>query len=77
MEWIPNLEARSLTWLLDALQGAGFSKEESLIAEGITRLLNLQDEHGYWDEGKPSAVETTVTALRVLLDYGCIPIPEN
>jgi hypothetical protein len=69
LDWLPHLEAQPLTWLLDALHGARFLVDEPLIAKGITRLPTLQGEDGAWPD--PHApVETTVTALRLLHDYG-------
>jgi len=41
LDWLPNLDPQPLTWLLDALQAAGFAKEEPLVTQGITRLLDL------------------------------------
>jgi hypothetical protein len=55
--------------MLDALHGAGYSGDDPLIAEGVARLPALRDETGAWPD--PSApVEVTVTALRLLRDYG-------
>ena len=72
LAWLPDLEAQPLTWLLDALLGAGYSRDEPLVAQGNARLLCLQGENGLWAEGEGSALETTVTALRILLDCGSI-----
>lgn len=69
VDWLSHLDAQPLTWLLDALQGAGFSKDEQLIVQGMSRLKTLQDEEGVWADSKYSAVETTVTAVRLLKDY--------
>ncbi len=77
LEWFPDLDSQPLTWLLDALHGAGWSRDEPLVTGGISRLLNLQSENGLWAEGKYSAVETTVTALRILLEYGRLHIPAS
>jgi hypothetical protein len=74
LEWLPNLEAQQLTWLLDALQGAGYSEDEPLVQQGLARLLNLEGASGLWADEKYSTVETTITALRLLLDYGSIPL---
>ena len=72
LDWLPHLEAQPLTWLLDALHGAGFSVDEPLVAKGIARLVILQNEDGAWPD--PHApVETTVTALRLLRDYWSVP----
>jgi hypothetical protein len=70
LEWLPNLEVQPLTWLLDALQGAGFTKAEPLVSEGIARLIDLQGENGLWVLKPNSAIETTITALRLILDFG-------
>lgn len=65
MLWLPDLGAQPLTWLLDALQGASYSSDEPLIADGMARLRALQGSDGTWLD--PHAhVETTVTALRLL-----------
>lgn len=69
LEWLSDLEAQPLTWLLDSLQGAGFSGEESLVEKGIERLVALQDKDGTWGSGQ-TTVETKVTAVRLLSDYG-------
>ena len=74
LEWLPKLAAQPLTWLLDALQGARYSEDEPLVEQGLTRLLNLQGASGLWADEKHSTVETTITALRLLLDYGSIPL---
>jgi hypothetical protein len=73
LEWLPHLEAQPLTWLLDALHGAGFLADEPLVAKGIARLLTLQGEDGVWPDPHYSTVETTITALRLLRDYGSVP----
>jgi|GEM_PF-474877 len=70
LEWLPSLEAQPLTWLLDALRGAGFSADDPLVAKGMDRLLALQSEDGTCRSASDSAIETTVTALRLLHDYG-------
>jgi len=70
LDWLPHLGAQPLTWLLDALQGAGFSSEEPLVARGVARLLTLQSEDGVWRDPHYSTVETTITALRLLRDCG-------
>ena len=69
MGWLPDLEAQPLTWLLDALHGAGFSPHEPLIARGVARLLVLQGQDGTWPAAR-ATIETTVTALRLLRDGG-------
>ena len=68
-EWLPSLEAQPLTWMLDALHGAGFPAKEPLVTRGVTRLSSLQREDGSWSDSQ-AVVETTVTALRLLRDYG-------
>ena len=68
LEWLSDLEAQPLTWLLDSLQGAGFSTEELLVEKGIARLKAQQNEDGTWKSGQ-TTVETTVTAVRLLSDY--------
>lgn len=70
LDWLPQLEAQPLTWLLDALQGAGFSPQEPLVARGLARLQSLQSEDGAWADRQYSPVETTVTALRLLREAG-------
>jgi len=69
LEWLPDLEPRPLTWLLDALYGAGYVRDERLVAEGVKCLLELQGKNGLWAEVKNSMLETTVTALRLLLNF--------
>lgn len=69
LDWLPQLEAQPLTWLLDALYGAGYTMDEALVAEGMARLLTLQNEGGVWLDARYSTVETTVTALRLVCDY--------
>ncbi len=72
LDWLPHLDAQPLTWLLDALHGAGFSVDEPLVAKGIARLPTLQGKDGAWPD--PHAlVETTVTGLRLLRDYWSVP----
>lgn len=73
LDWLPDLEAQPLTWLLDALHGAGFPSDEPLIAKGTARLLALQRKDGAWQAPDDSTLETTVTALRLLYDYGYTP----
>ena len=77
LDWLPDLEAQPLTWLLDALHGAGFSADEPLVAKGIARLLTLQGEDSVWSDPKYSMIETTVTALRLLSDYGSVLVREG
>jgi len=77
LDWLPHLEAQPLTWLLDALHGAGFLVDEPLVARGIARLQTLQGEDGTWPDSHYSTVETTVTALRLLRDYGNVPVREG
>jgi len=69
LEWLPSLEAQPLTWLLDALLGAGFEPAEPLVTEGMGRLQALQNQDGVWLDPFYSTVETTVTALRLLHVY--------
>lgn len=69
LKWLSRLDAQPLTWLLDSLHGAGFSSEDILVKEGITRLLSLQKDDGTWPDPQYSTVETTLTALRLLYDY--------
>jgi hypothetical protein len=69
LDWLPGLDAQPLTWLLDALDGAGYSADEPLVMRGVAGLLALQDENGAWQDSEYSTVETTVTALRLLHDY--------
>lgn len=73
VEWLPHLQSQPLTWLLDALHGAGFSADEPLVAKGIARLATLQSKDGVWSDPRYSIVETTITALRLLHDYGSVP----
>jgi hypothetical protein len=70
LDWLPNLGVQPLTWLLDALQGAGFTMDEPLVSEGIARLINLQGDNGLWALKPNSAIETTVTAIRLLVNFG-------
>ena len=77
LEWLPSLESQPLTWLMDALRWAGYSKSDPLIMECITRLVKLQGENGLWGERNSTAIETTITALRILLDLGSIHIHEH
>jgi hypothetical protein len=70
LDWLPDLDAQPLTWLLDTLHGAGFAADDPLIAAGLDRLLALQRKGGTWQAPDHSVLETTVTALRLLHDYG-------
>lgn len=70
LEWLPELEAQPLTWSLDSLLAAGYSSDEPLVSEGIAQLSSLQGERGLWADDKYSAIETTISALRILLGYG-------
>ncbi len=65
LEWLPHLSAQPLTWLLDALLGAGYSAAEPLIKKGIAHLQTLQNKEGIWATPH-STVETTVTAVKLL-----------
>lgn len=76
-DWLPQLKSQPLTWLLDALQGAGVSVNEPLVIGGIARLESLQNEEGVWPDPQYSTVETTVTVLRLLRDYGSVPVREG
>ena len=69
LDWLPHLGPQPLTWLLDALQGAGYSAKEPLVETGIVQLLALQGDDGLWSDPH-TTVETTITALRLLHDYG-------
>lgn len=73
LDWLPRLEAQPLTWLLDALHGAGFAQDEPLVAKGIAHLLVLQREDGPWPDPRYATTETTITALRILHDYRIVP----
>jgi len=73
LDWFPRLEAQPLTWLLDALHGAGYSADEPLVTKGIARLLALQHENGVWSDAHYPTVETTVTAVRLMRDYKIAP----
>jgi len=77
LNWLPQLEAQPLTWLLDALHGADISAEEPLVKEGIIHLLTLQDEDGTWPDPRYSTVETTITALRLLQDYRSLTVQKG
>jgi len=77
LDWLPRLKSQPLTWLLDALQGAGVSVNEPLVIRGIARLKSLQNETGGWPDPQYSVLETTVTALRLLRDYGTVPVREG
>jgi len=76
-DWLPHLNSQPLTWLLDALHGAGVSVNEPLVIRGIARLESLQNEEGVWPDPQYSTVETTVTVLRLLRDYGSVPVREG
>jgi hypothetical protein len=73
LDWLPDLEAQPLTWLLDALHGAGFSADEPLVTKGMARLLTLRGEAGTWSDPTYSMLETTITAWRLLHDYEARP----
>jgi len=73
LEWVPGIEAQPLTWMLDALHGAGFMLDDPLVTLGLKRLATLQKHDGTWLDPKATVeitVETTMTALRLLHDYG-------
>jgi hypothetical protein len=78
LDWLTDLEAQPLTWLLDALHGAGFSADEPLVAQGIARLPALLGRDGVWSDAKYSTtIETTITALRLLRDHdGGVSTPQ-
>jgi len=67
LEWFPHLSAQSLTWLLDALLGAGYSAKDLLIKKGIAHL-HLQNKDGIWVTPH-STVETTVTAVKLFRQF--------
>jgi len=69
LHWLPHLASQPLTWLLDALHGAGYSVDEPLVTKGMARLCALQDENGIWSAARYSTVGTTVTAMRLLRNY--------
>jgi hypothetical protein len=69
LNWLPRLGAQPLTWLLDALHGAGFTPKEPLVAKALERLESLQAEDGMWPDPQYSIIETTITALRLFHDY--------
>ncbi len=50
---------------------------EPLVIGGIARLESLQNEEGVWPDPQYSTVETTVTVLRLLRDYGSVPVREG
>jgi len=77
LDWLAHIDAQPLTWLLDTLHGAGFSVDEPLVTKGIARLLTLRGKNGIWSDPRYSAVETTVTALRLLRDYRSAHVPEG
>jgi HEAT repeat protein len=70
LDWLPDIHSQPLTWLLDALRGAGFPPDDALIANSMARLLELQREDGAWQAAGDWALETMVTALRLVHDYG-------
>lgn len=73
LDWLPRLEAQPLTWFLDALHGARYTVDEPLVAQGLARLLTLQDEDGVWPDERASMVETTVTAMRLIHETQSAP----
>lgn len=68
LDWLPRIPARPLTWLLDGLQGAGFSLDEPLVSVALDRLTSLQDDDGVWYD-QSASTETTVTALSIFRRY--------
>lgn len=74
---IDRWDAAQLASLLDCLWDAGFGRWDPLVDVGLQRLLALQSAEGGWgSEDNPAAgVETTLRALRVLLNYGVPAIP--
>ncbi|MFX0064978.1 MAG: hypothetical protein ACFFC7_22615 [Candidatus Hermodarchaeota archaeon] len=77
LTWVPRLETQPLTWLLDVLQGAGFSAKDPVVTKGLTRLHALQNKDGTWQDPKYSTVESTITALRLLREYGSFQLEER
>jgi hypothetical protein len=73
LDWLPALPARPLTWLLDGLEGAGFSVEEPLVIAALDRLTSLQDRDGTWHDPR-SPIETTISAISVFRRFG-VPLP--
>jgi 3-methyladenine DNA glycosylase AlkC len=73
LEWLPELKAQPLTWLLDALHGAAYPADDPLVAKGMACLLALRGEDSTWQTPDDPGMETTVTALRLLHDYRSIP----
>ncbi|NIQ06590.1 MAG: hypothetical protein GWO20_12945 [Candidatus Korarchaeota archaeon] len=68
-KWIPNLETQPLTWLFDALHGAGYPAQDSIVEKGVSKLKKLQNAKGIWPDPKYSTVETTITAIRLITEY--------
>ncbi|MFX1501736.1 MAG: hypothetical protein ACFFDH_12295 [Promethearchaeota archaeon] len=66
LNWLPKLPSQPLTWLLDALFGAGYSFNYELTMKGIKHLKELKSPQGIWDDKKYSITETTITAIRII-----------
>jgi hypothetical protein len=68
LDWLPEVEAQPLTWLLDALHGSGHAADELLVTMATNRLVTLQNENGIWPSTQGTLAETAVTAIRLI--YG-------
>jgi hypothetical protein len=61
--WLPHLASQPLTWLLDALHGAGYSVGEPSVTVGMARLRALQDENGIWSAARYSTLPCSRSAF--------------
>lgn len=64
--------AGDFAWCLECLHVAGVPKDNPVTKKCIDRLVELQSEDGAWSSGDGGkyTVSTTISALRVLKNYG-------
>jgi hypothetical protein len=70
-EWADS----QIAWALDCLGKAGLSQEEPFIDIGIKELPRRHSSDGSWssEDGAAFAVSATISALKVLKHFGCLP----
>ena len=73
-EWLKeeDTDASFLNWYLMCLQDAKFPRKHPLVQQCLKRLVKLQQKNGSWTsvDGGRYMVPTTITALKLLRDYG-------
>jgi hypothetical protein len=73
-EWLEeeDVDASFLNWYLQCLSQVKIPKNHPLVQKCLEKLVKLQQENGSWAsvDGERYIVPTTITALKLLRDFG-------